>query len=221
VLNVTHQNLLVRFGLIERYCMKTKILAKVALAAALVAPVMVQAESNLISSTPQAGATTGTGSASARVNFSVVISRVLFLGVGTMSTSPRANNTAIDTVTFAYSNPANIGTGAAPDTTTNGTLAVALFGNNGQVTLSVTTGAVNLVGAIAGNTDVVPFTSIGVSSDAATLPAPTFGGAAVQPTLNAGRITNRTANWTYTYANTAALRPDSYTGQATYTAAMP
>jgi hypothetical protein len=191
--------------------MKKHLLSKIAIALAMVAPLAAQAESTLVN---------GAGNASARVNFSVVISRVLFLGVGTMTTTPaRATNASIDAVTFTYTNPTNVGTGAAPDTTTNGTLAVALFGNNGQVTLSVTN-PTNLVGAV-GNTDVIPFTSIGVASDAATLPAPSFGGAAVLPTLNSGRITNRTANWTFTYGNTASVRPDTYTGQATYTAAMP
>lgn len=193
--------------------MKTKLITKVALAAMLATPLLAQAESTLVN---------GAGNATARLNFSVVIPRVLFLGVGTMSTTPRATNGTVDTVTFTYSNPANIGTGAAPDSTTNGTLGVAVFGNNGQITLSVAN-PTNLVGALPGNTDVIPFTQISVASDATTLAAPAFGGTAVQPALNApaSRITNRTANWTFTYANTAAVSADTYTGQATYTAAMP
>jgi hypothetical protein len=185
-----------------------------ACAAALLALLLVQpahAESTLVS---------GTGNASARLNFSVVIPRVLFLGVGTMTTTPvRATNAAIDTVTFTYTNPALVGTGAAPTTTTNGSLPVAVFGNNGQVTLSVVN-PVNLVGS-TGNPVVIPFTSISAASDQATLPVPAFGGAAVLPTLNAGRITNRTANWTFTYANTVSAPADTYAGQVTYTAAMP
>jgi hypothetical protein len=184
-------------------------LATALLTLSVVEPVL--AESTLIS---------GTGNASARLNFSVVIPRVLFLGVGTMTTTPaRATNTAIDTVSFTYTNPALVGTGAAPTTTTNGSLPVAVFGNNGQVTLSVVN-PVNLVGS-TGNTVVIPFTSIGAASDQATLPVPAFGGAAVLPTLNGGRITNRTANWTFTYANTVSAPADTYTGQVTYTAAMP
>jgi hypothetical protein len=164
--------------------------------------------------------TAGAGDASARLNFSVVIPRILFLGVGTMTTTPaRATNATVDTVAFTYTNPALVGTGAAPNTTTNGTVAVSLFGNNGQVTLSVTNPA-NLLGS-AGNTVTIPFTSITAATSAATLPVPAFGGTSVQPTLSGGRITNRTANWTYTYANTVSAPADTYSGQVTYTAAMP
>jgi hypothetical protein len=199
---------------------KTKLITKLALAAMLATPMLASAESQLVN---------GAGSASARLNFSVVIPRVLFLGVGTMTTSPqRLTNAAIDSVSFIYSTPTNVGTGAAPDSiTVNGvvaaaTLGVAVYGNNGQISLSVTN-PTNLVGAIAGNTDVIPFTSItATSSDAANLPAPQFGGAAVAPALmGASRITNRAANWTYAYANTANVSADTYSGQATYTATMP
>jgi hypothetical protein len=180
---------------------KRNLITKALIAAALAAPMFAQAESQLVN---------GTGNAAARLNFSVVVPRVLFLGVGTgASATPRATDTAIDTVSF------NGATGAS---TTN-VVSVHVFGNSGQITIDLSH-PINLLSG----TNAIPFTAIGVtSSDATNLPAPAFsstGAASVQPVLSSGTVTNRSATWTFAYTPVNAA-PGSYTGTATYTASAP
>lgn len=180
------------------------------------------AESNLV---------IGTGSATARLDFRVVVPRVLFLGVGTgAATTPLANNTTVDRVTFDYTtNPDAVGGGptatAGSITNTGGfagnAIPVRVFGNNGQIVVTATN-PVNLVNAST-PADTIPFSQIsGTSSDTA-LPVPAVNGGTSSPTFNAGstKVTSRTANWTFAYANAASVAAGTYNGQVTYTASMP
>lgn len=189
---------------------------KSAVALALAAPMLASAESQLV---------VGTGSASARLDFRVVVPRVLFLGVGTGAGALTASTT-IDTVTFDYSsNPAALGTGAAAGAITGNVVPVRVLGNNGQVTLTA-----NTTGALTNATaDTIPWSEISATSSLAALPSPvipnTGAGTASNVTLSSGtRITDRTANWTFSYANSAVVAPGTYgttNGRVTYTAAMP
>jgi hypothetical protein len=195
---------------------KKALLLKSTLALALATPLLASAESQLI---------TGAGSAVARLDFRVVVPRVLFLGVGT-GAAGLTNNTTIDTVTFDYtSNPAAVGTGAAAGAITGNVVPVRVVGNNGQVSLTAaTTGA--LTNATA---DTIPWSEITATSSLAALPSPvipaTGTGAGSNVTLSSGtKITDRTANWTFSYANTAVVAPGTYgttNGRVTYTASMP
>jgi hypothetical protein len=195
---------------------KKALLLKSTLALALATPLLASAESQLI---------TGAGSAVARLDFRVVVPRVLFLGVGT-GAAGLTNNTTIDTVTFDYTtNPAAVGTGAAAGAITGNVVPVRVVGNNGQVSLTAaTTGA--LTNATA---DVIPWSEITATSSLAALPSPvipaTGTGAGSNVTLSSGtKITDRTANWTFSYANTAVVAPGTYgttNGRVTYTASMP
>ena len=84
-----------------------KLAGRMAALAVLCLPYIAGAESQL---------TVGAGTASARLNFQVIVPRVLFLAVGTGNGS-LANNSTIDTVVFDYSsNPNALGTGAAAAT---------------------------------------------------------------------------------------------------------
>ncbi len=196
--------------------MKSSLILKSALALALATPLLASAESQLV---------TGAGSATARLDFRVVVPRVLFLGVGT-GAAGLATNTTIDTVTFDYtSNPAAIGTGAAAGAITGNVVPVRVVGNNGQVALTAsTTGA--LTNATA---DTIAWSQITATSSAPELPSPviplTGAGTASNVTLSSGtRITDRSANWTFAYANSAVVAPGTYgttNGRVTYTAAMP
>lgn len=196
--------------------MKKALLLKSALALVLASPLLASAESQLV---------TGAGSATARLDFRVVVPRVLFLAVGT-GAGALASNTTIDTVNFDYtSNPAAVGTGAAAGAITGNVVPVRVVGNNGQVTLAAsTTGA--LTNATA---DTIPWSEISATSSLAALPSPvipnTGAGTASNVTLSSGtRITDRTANWTFSYANSAIVAPGTYgttNGRVTYTAAMP
>ena len=197
--------------------MKKALLLKSVLAVAMATPLLASAESQLV---------TGAGNATARLDFRVIVPRVLFLAVGT-GAAGFATNTTIDTVTFDYtSNPAAVGGGAAAPAgaITGNVVPVRVVGNNGQVTLAAsTTGA--LTNATA---DTIAWSGITATSSLAALPSPvipnTGAGTASNVTLNAGRVTDRTANWTFSYANSAIVAPGTYgttNGRVTYTAAMP
>ena len=198
--------------------MKKSLLLKSALAIALATPLLASAESQLI---------TGAGNASARLDFRVVVPRVLFLGVGA-GAGGLANNATIDTVTFDYTaNPADVGQGAAAvaGTVTNAVIPVRVVGNNGQVTLAAAT-----TGALTNATgDTIPWSQITSTTSQATLPSPiipnTGAGTATNVTLSSGtKITDRSANWTFAYTNSAVVAPGTYgttNGRVTYTASMP
>lgn len=194
--------------------MKKSLFVHSAVALAMAAPLLAQAESELVS---------GSGSATANLDLRVVIPRVLFLGVGTGSGTPLATNAAIDALTFDYStNPLDVGTGAAAGTITNtgptpagASIPVRVFGNNGQVTITATNPAV-----LTSGSDTIPFSELSVASSNAALAAPAFGGGTSSPTL-AGRVTNQTATWTYSYANATVPSAGTYAGRVTYTATMP
>jgi hypothetical protein len=191
---------------------KKSIFLKSAIALALAAPLLASAESQL---------TIGAGAAAARLDFRVIIPRVLFLAVGTGSAA-LANNTTIDQVTFDYTtNPADVGTGAVAGSITGNVVPVRVLGNNGVIALASTnTGA--LTNATA---DTIPWSQItATSSDATNFASPAPTGASVNLGVTAGKITNRTANWTFSYANTAVAAPGTYgttNGRVTYTATMP
>lgn len=197
--------------------MKKALLLKTTLALALAAPLLASAESQLIVG--------GTASAVARLDFRVIVPRVLFLGVGA-GAGGIANNTTIDTVTFDYTtNPAAVGTGAAAGVITGNVVPVRVVGNNGQVTLAAsTTGALTNVAG-----DTIPWSQITATTSLPALPSPvipnTGAGTALDVTLSSGtKVTDRAANWTFSYANAAVVAPGTYgttNGRVTYTASMP
>jgi hypothetical protein len=194
---------------------KKSIFIKSAIALALAAPLLASAESQL---------TIGAGAAAARLDFRVIIPRVLFLAVGTGSTA-LANNTTIDQVTFDYTtNPAAVGGGAAAvaGSITGSVVPVRVLGNNGVIALASTN-----TGALTNATgDTIPWSEItATSSDATNFASPAPTGASVNLGLSSGtKVTSRTANWTFAYANSAVAAPGTYgttNGRVTYTATMP
>lgn len=194
---------------------KSSLILKSALALALATPLLASAESQLV---------IGAGSASADLDFRIVVPRVLFLGVGTGAAGLTTNAT-IDTVTFDYSsNPAALGTGAAAGVVTGNVVPVRVVGNNGQITLTAST-----TGALTnGTADTIAWSQITSTSSLPALPSPVIpangAGAASNVTLSSGKVTDRSANWTFSYANSAVVAPGTYgttNGRVTYTAAMP
>lgn len=198
-----------------------KLLLVCAIAASLV-PMLSRAESTFV--------TGAVPSTPARLDFRVIIPRVLFLAVGSGASGTGISaNPAIDTVTFDYTtNAAAVGTGAAAATILGNVVPVRVVGNNGQISLTAaTTGALTTAGA----TESIPWSQITVVSDQAlTLPSPaiplTGTGAASNVTLSGTKLTNQTANWTFSYANSALLPAGIYgtstnNGRITYTATMP
>jgi hypothetical protein len=189
---------------------KKNLVTKALLAIALATPLMAAAESQLSTSGP----------AAAKLNFRVIIPRVLFLGVGAgATTTPFATNTTVSNAIFDYTTNGNaVGTGTAAATITGNVVPVRLFGNNGQITLTATNAA-NLVSG----TDTIPFTQFTRASDNAGIAVPAFSGGTTSPSLVAvgSKITDLSANWTFTYLNTINAAPGTYNGDVTYTAAMP
>lgn len=203
----------------------TKILLTTALLAGF--PMMANAESTF---------TTGAGTpltASARLDFQVVIPKILYLRVGTGTNF--ANNTAVDLISFNVP-AASVGNGtpvaatAASGDLGNGAVTARVIGNNGNITFSSTT-----LGALGnGAGDTISYGQIGATvtnlTSATPLPAPALAdGATTTVTLTpvSGKVVNRDAQWTFAYANAAAVAPGTYggvntnNGRVTYTASMP
>jgi len=189
-----------------------------AVAAALAAPAAL-AESNT-----QTGG--GALSAPVHLDFSIVIPRLLTFRVG-------SSGATIDLITFTVP-AASVGNSSSIAGTGGdlggGAATVAVTGNGGQVTI---TEANNSSGAGLSNGlgDTIAYSEIATSSsDPTNLYAPVHsnaGGNTSQPVLSSGRVTIRTATWTYAYKNTTFPGSGTYGGvnlnggRVTYTASMP
>lgn len=211
-----------------------KLLLVTALAA--IAPLVAQAESNFTTAA-------GTQSATARLDFRVVVPKVLFLQVGTGTNL--ANNATVNEVSFDV--PAGaVGNGTAVAGTggdlASGGVTVRVLGNSGTVSLTnATTG--QLTSGVVGN-PTVPWTDIVVTAGAlatttagytnAAIAHPPFnnaaaGGASTTATTLAASagLVRREGSWTFAYANTATLPAGTYgdtagnNGRVTYTATAP
>lgn len=180
----------------------TTLFTQTAVALALAAPMLASAESELVTGTAT------TAGADARLNFQVVIPAFISLQVG----SAGAGN--IDTVEFNLTDAQAAASGSYA-ATTNPSVAVSLLSNVGNVALSS-------VGApLTSGANTIPLSTIAVTSSNGQLPHPGFN---ASTTINpsAGRIVNRTANWSFAYNHDATTVGDgTYTTQITYTAARP
>jgi hypothetical protein len=199
-------------------------LNSLALAVALVMPFTANAESSF-----QTGA--GALTANARVDFQIVIPKILFLRVGTGA--PLTTNPAVDLITFNVP-AASVGNAVAIAGTggdlLNGVVTAVVQGNNGTITLNATaTGALtNATADTINYSEIV--TTAAILTTATFLAAPTLtNGVSGNVTINPApsKIVNRDARWTYTYANSAIVPPGTYgginvnNGRVTYTASMP
>ena len=173
---------------------------------------------------------TGAGalSAPAHLDFSVVIPRFLTFRVGT-------NSATIDQITFTVPG-ANVGdstpiAGTGGDAGGGSAANVSVLGNGGQVTITEAnnSGGTGLAHATLAGTTISYGQITTTSSDAVNLQRPVLsdaGGNTSTPVLNAGNVTNRSATWTYAYANSTIPSAGTYGtsakgGRVTYTAAMP
>jgi hypothetical protein len=176
-------------------------------------------------------------SATAHVDFSVVIPKILYLRVGTGSTYTTGALTSVGTIDLITFSPAvgAVGNGTAVAGTggdlPGGVETAAIVSNSGNVTLIATAS-----GALSdGAGDSIPFTQITTAASALTagdtlLPAPVLSnGTSSTVTLTAPASKNITADakWTYSYANAATVPGGMYGGVNTnnsrvvYTATMP
>jgi hypothetical protein len=169
-------------------------------------------------------------SATARLDFQIVIPGILRFQVGTAGT----NN--VDLIEFQ---PAGSTLGDGTDTNAtaasgnlgNGAVTVSVVSNAGQVTITETNNSSG-AGLDNGAGDNIPYSEIlTTSGDATNLPAPTLSDGSSntsQPVISAGtRVTVRNSTWTYTYDNTDIYPEGTYGGvntqggRVTYTAATP
>ena len=208
--------------------MKTKaLILQTAVALAIAGPLLAHAESQF---------TTGAGTpitASAHLDFQIVIPKVLFLQVGT-GTNLAANAT-VNMISFTVP-AANVGDASVISASAgsgdlgNGTVTAKVIGNNGTITFTSTT-----IGALSnGLGDTISFgqigTAVAVNTSAVALAHPALADAAtttVTLTPASGKVISRDAKWTYTYLNSAVIAPGTYggaginNGRVTYTASMP
>jgi hypothetical protein len=201
-------------------------------AAALTLPLMAFGESNF-----QTGAAALT--ATAHVDFSIVIPKILYLRVGTGSAYTAAPPvlTSIGTIDAITFSPAagSVGNSTAVagvgGDLPGGVETAAIVSNSGNVTLSASTGGALSDGAAG---DSIPWTQItttaGTNTSGTALPAPLLvngTSASILLTAPATKFISQDAKWTYAYANTLTVPAGTYGGTAalngrvTYTASMP
>ena len=192
-------------------------------------------------------ATSGSLTATARLDFRVTIPKVLFLRVGTGGAGTLGTSGTIDLIDFAVP-AANLGNGTAVAATaasgdlTNGAVTVRVFANGGTNNVTLNSTTTGLMKNSAG--DTINWADITVT--AAALPTatagytnagithPTFnntagGGAGTATTLTppASKVVRLEGKWTFAYANTAAIPAGTYggttalNGRVTYTAVQP
>ena len=201
--------------------MKVSKLSKIALAVALATPVVAVAGSDI---------TTGAGSpltATVNLDFRIVIPKFVFLQVGTGTLL--VDNAAIDTVLWTPT-VALLGTG--PIAADSGGVTARVIGNNGAITVTNTT-----PGALSnGAGDTIQYSEISAASTDFAHPPFANAGITGTPTITvpnvgaSGKVTDRTATWTFSWANAAVVPAGTYgdaaglganNSRVIYTASMP
>ena len=211
-------------------------LAAALLAAGLIAaPGTARAESNV-----QSGA--GALTATARLDFQIVIPRVLFLQVGTGTFL--ANNAAIDRIIYDLSaTPGVIGNGVQQNATSGGDVSAGVvsarvLGNSfaAAANLTATTGGAlsNGLGDTISWSEIAITTAAGVPVTTTNLAHPgtpnlSDAGSTTVSLTPVSRVINQTGQWTFRYRNTNVPAAGTYgatgaaptNGRVTYTIAMP
>ena len=182
--------------------------------ASLFTGVAAQAESRITS-----GPATAVLSASASLDFRVIVPRVLFVSIG--SGSNMADNTTIDRVDFNV--PAgDVGTGNATAATAGSgayPVTARVMSNGNSVSFTATGSA----GGLTSGAQSIPWSQIAPMSGGA-LPHPAIGTgtAGVAATLTAnGGVVDKSAIWNFSYSNSSPLAAGNYYGRVFYTAALP
>jgi hypothetical protein len=186
---------------------------KVALTALVAAAVVATAGTARAESNFQTGTTAL--SATAHLDFQIVVPKMLYLRVGTGV--DRTTVTTVDMITFnvpaANVGDASVIAGTGGDLTA-GVVTARVLANSGTVTVTTTTP--NQIKDVAG--DLISFGQIGLavatltSATAFTPPAMTDNtvtSTTIAPTLN---VVNQDAKWTFTYKNQNVVAAGTYGG---------
>ena len=204
-------------------------LGRNAATAALVACCATAVCADTSTDTAPVGSPTQAVSASAKLRFTVSLGSFVSLRVGTAGTT--VNTATFDLASLATgctAGPCNFGNGTQVTATYDGgfgasSLPVEVMSNGGAVKLSAAATT-----PLTSGSNSIPLSQIIItSSDAANLPAPLVPDSGISATVNVAetssgsRITSRSANWTFNYANTIVPAAGAYAGQVTFTAATP
>ena len=149
--------------------------------------------------------------ASARLNFNVVIPRVLYLRVGTGTDF--TPNPQVDTETFTAA-AGNIGTGTAIAGIPAG-FSARVLSTGGGISLAATGSGTGLTNP---GLAVIPWTQISGTSVGA-LAVPAVGATNNLAAVNG--VVAQSGTWSFSYANAATLAAGTYSGVVTYTATLP
>lgn len=188
-------------------------------------PMLANAESHFVS---------GSGNASARLDFQITVPRFLFLRVGTgtdLATNPNIDLISFTVPATTMGNGTPIAASAGSGDQGNGAVTARVLGNGGAVTLtSATAGALsNGAGSTISYSEIQTAATALAGAPGTPMPHPTLadsGTASVALAATAG-VVNRGATWTYSYANNNVVASGSYggvnvnNGRVTYTAATP
>lgn len=172
-------------------------------------------------------------SASARLDFNLNIGKFIFFRVGT-GAYPTASST-LDTVSLTVkpSVPATPAGGNGLAVGWDGSaspfasiasvvLPVEVRSNAGQVSIRA---AVSV--PLSNGSQTLPMSDISVVSSDASLPAPPLPASGTGASVNvtgtafANLVTQRSANWTFSYTGSTAPMAGAYSGQITFTASAP
>jgi len=162
----------------------------------------------------------GGADASADLKFQIVIPSFIYFKVGSVS--------GVDTVEFDPT-PDDVATGAVTSATGGtGVVDVVLISNAGAVTITEANDGGGNGLDDAGGTNYISWGQIATTSNAPGLTPPQLsdgGGNTSAIGVTLGDITNKNADWIYVYNNPSTPddppAPGTYTGTATYTAAIP
>ena len=196
----------------------------VALGSALAAPQLAQAEARW-----SVGGGAGL-SAHAKLKLKVIVPRIVILKVGDLGatvneiTWDATGTTATDaiysgnipptssTLPFAVSDDESASNGG-------GAIAVQVFGNAGDVSLTAVTTTPGVL--TDGNTNyTIPLSDFSVASSTST-PHPLLDGPGVIITASSGIVNPGADTWTYSYTPSTTPAAGTYTTTITYTAANP
>ncbi len=214
---------------------RTAVAAALLCAGVITAPGVARAESNV-----QSGA--GALTATARLDFQIVIPRVLFLQVGTGTYL--VNNTAVDRIVFDMTGAvASIGNGAQQNATSGGDVSAGVvsarvLGNSfaAAANLTATTGGAlsNGAGDTISWSEIAITTAAGVPVTTTNLAHPgtpnlSDAGSTTVSLTPVSKVINQTGQWTFKYKNTNVPAAGTYgatgvaptNGRVTYTIAMP
>ena len=159
--------------------------------------------------------TTGAGAltATARLDFRVIVPKVLFLQVGTGTAF--ADVATIDRVDFTLTAAQATSGAAVAGVSTGGAINARVLGNGGTVTF----GAVGTVGGLTNGAQTIPWSEIAPTATGGTLIHPAISGATSALAATAG-VVNSSTVYSFNYSNTNVVAAGQYDGRVTYTASV-